>query len=242
MKTPVVTLRDVDKTYKSSGEDVHALKKINLDVFPSELLIIIGPSGSGKTTLLSVIGATLFIDGGEIIAFGNNLGRLSLEELCEFRKKYIGFVYQQFHLVPSLTAAENVATPLLIKNMEFSRSIRKATDALAQVGLGNKANRMPRELSGGEQQRVAIARAIVHEPELIISDEPTSNLDAKTGGSIIELMRGIAKSNSRSLIVVTHDHRILNYADRVAEMDDGLIIGLTDNSTPNALKENVLLR
>jgi len=229
MKTPVVTLQNVQKSYSSAGETVHALKNVSLEVFPGELLIIVGPSGSGKTTLLSVIGGTLFYDAGEIISYGHNLGTLSHEELCEYRKQHVGFVFQQFHLLSSLTAAENVATPLLIRNMEFSKAVERAGEALAQVGLGDKTKRLPKELSGGEQQRVAIARALVHEPDLIISDEPTSNLDAKTGAGIIELMRDIARVNGRSLVVVTHDMRILKYADCVVQMDDGIIVSIVNN-------------
>jgi putative ABC transport system ATP-binding protein len=223
MKKIAAILKGVSKTYGEGESTVHALKNVDLEIYESELLMIVGPSGSGKTTLISVIGGTLNYEAGEIDLFGTNIGALDNDALTEFRRDHIGFIFQQLHLLPSLTCAENVAIPLIIKGVKFEKAVEKAKEVLTFVHLPDKANRFPRDLSGGEQQRVAIARALVHEPQLLVCDEPTSNLDAATGTTIVEFLKTLVKDSRRSIIVVTHDHRIMKYADRVAEMDDGKI-------------------
>ena len=223
MNPTAITIRGVSKTFGEKETEVHAVRSVDLDIYQGELLMIMGPSGSGKTTLLSLLGGTLYFEEGSIHAFGYSLGELSREELTEFRKKYVGFIFQQFHLVPTLTAAENVALPLLIQGVERKKAIKIAEEKLELVSLHHMANRLPKELSGGEQQRVAIARALIHEPRLIISDEPTSNLDSVTGAKILDTLKTIAQDPERCVVVVTHDPRIIGYADRIAEMGDGVI-------------------
>jgi len=218
-----VHIEHVYKNYTSGHSIVHALKDISLDIYKGELIMVVGPSGSGKTTLLSLVGGTLSFNSGEISVFDNPLHTMTEEELTLFRKDHIGFIFQQFHLIPTLTTAENVAIPLLIHQVPWEKALKKAEETLEHVHLFDKAPCLPKELSGGEQQRVAIARALVAEPRLIICDEPTSNLDATTGKKILEILRSIANGSKRSVIIVTHDARILDYADRIAEMDDGAI-------------------
>jgi putative ABC transport system ATP-binding protein len=227
MSSLAVSIRNLSKTYGEEGQQVHAVRDANLDIYQGELFMIMGPSGSGKTTLLSLIGGTLYFETGSIEAFGNSLGDFSRDELTAFRKKYVGFIFQQFHLIPTLNAAENVALPLLIQGIDRKTALKKAETKLEIVGLLQKAERYPKELSGGEQQRVAIARALIHEPRLIISDEPTSSLDSVTGAKVLDTLKAIAKDPTRCVIIVTHDPRILKYADRVAEMSDGIIKSVT---------------
>jgi len=222
-----ISIRKLSKTYGDKETLVHAVRSVDLDIYHGELLMIMGPSGSGKTTLLSLIGGTLYFEEGTIEAFGYTLGTLRRDELTEFRKKYVGFIFQQFHLVPTLTAAENVALPLLIQGKDRKAAIQIAQEKLEIVGLHHMANRLPKELSGGEQQRVAIARALIHEPRLIICDEPTSNLDSTTGAKILDTLKTIAQDPDRCVVVVTHDPRIVGYADRIAEMSDGMIQKVT---------------
>jgi len=218
-----VRCKDVAKTYGEGPSEVVALRGINLDVYPGELLMLVGPSGSGKTTLLSIIGAILSQDAGLCKIFGNDLQCMDENRRLKFRGTSIGFVFQVFNLLPALTITENVSIPLLINGVSRKKAEQKARTVLESVGLGDRTNALPAQLSGGQQQRVAIARALVHSPKLIICDEPTSNLDHQTGQSMMDLLREVAESPERALIVVTHDTRILGFADRIAHMDDGRI-------------------
>jgi len=222
-KEKSVIIENAYKSYSSGNRQVHALADVSLDIYKGELMMIVGPSGSGKTTLLSVIGGTLRLNSGSISIFDNPLHSMTPEELTIFRKKHIGFIFQQFHLIPTLTIAENVAIPLLIHKIPAEKAIIQAEEMLEHAQLFDKAQSLPRELSGGEQQRAAIARALITEPELVICDEPTSSLDAATGKKILEILRSITHNTNRSVIIVTHDSRILDYADRIAEMSDGTI-------------------
>ena len=190
-------------------------------------MIIAGPSGSGKTTLISVIAGILDYEGGDCIVYGEHLNQMTEVEKLAFRAKNIGFVFQQFNLIPTLTVAENVAIPLIINGMERHEATEKATAILAKVGLENRANSSPRELSGGQQQRVAIARAIVHDPKMIVCDEPTSALDSVNGHNIMTILKDLSRNSDRALIVVTHDSRVFDFADRIAEMEDGKIIKIS---------------
>jgi putative ABC transport system ATP-binding protein len=192
------------------------------------LLMLVGPSGCGKTTLISVIAAILDLDSGTCEVLGRDLQHMNQSERAHFRGVSIGFVFQLFNLLPALTAVENVAIPLLINGRSRRHAEARAREVLEAVGLGIRVSARPAQLSGGQQQRVAIARALVHDPKLIVCDEPTSNLDHKTGRSIMEALRGVAKSSDRALIVVTHDTRIFEFADRIARMDDGKIIEVVD--------------
>jgi putative ABC transport system ATP-binding protein len=220
----VVDVRDVEKSFGSGSTRLHVLKRVRLEARTGEILMLVGPSGCGKTTLLSAIAGTLHIDAGEIDVFGQPLHRMSGGALTAFRAKHIGFIFQQFNLIPTLTIAENVSVPLLIQGIPNRTALQRARDALHAVGLGDRWKDRPNKLSGGQQQRVAIARALVHEPPLVICDEPTAALDARNGEIVLELFRDVARSPERAVILVTHDNRIFSYADRIARMDDGEII------------------
>ena len=218
-----VSCRGVTKRYITGSSQVLALRGIDLDARMGELLMLVGPSGCGKTTLISVIAGILDHDEGECVVFQQDLRVLPQDKKTLFRGKNVGFVFQAYNLIPTLTAMENVAVPLLILGEGRIQAQAKAKETLSQVGLEDKMNAAPNQLSGGQQQRVAIARALVHEPRLIVCDEPTSALDADTGRLVMEALRHNALSSGRSLIIVTHDNRIFNFADRIARMDDGRI-------------------
>lgn len=224
-----VFCRGVVKIYGSNGNQVVALRGIDLEVKTGELMMLVGPSGCGKTTLISVIAGILDHDEGDCLVFGHDLMAMSGGERTRFRGHNIGFVFQAFNLLPTLTAAENVAVPLLINGMKRREAIGRAEDTLERVGLKERARAFPRQLSGGQQQRVAIARALVHGPKLIVCDEPTSALDHETGHRVMELLREVAVGPDRSLVIVTHDARIFEFADRIARMDDGHVIEVKEN-------------
>jgi putative ABC transport system ATP-binding protein len=219
-----VRCRGVTKTYGTGDAGVIALRGVDLEVHSGELLMLVGPSGCGKTTLISVITAILDQDSGTCEVLGRDLQHMSQSDRAQFRGLSIGFLFQLFNLLPALTAVDNVAIPLLINGIPRGCAQARAREILDAVGLGVRFSARPRQLSGGQQQRVAIARALVHDPKLIVCDEPTSNLDHETGRSIMEVLRGVAKSPDRALIVVTHDTRIFEFADRIARMDDGKIV------------------
>lgn len=218
-----VSCRGVTKRYITGSAQVLALRGIDLDARMGELLMLVGPSGCGKTTLISVIAGILDHDEGDCIVFQQDLRGLPQDKKTRFRGKNVGFVFQAYNLIPTLTTMENVAVPLLILGERRIQAQAKAKEMLSQVGLEDKINVLPNQLSGGQQQRVAIARALVHEPKLIVCDEPTSALDADTGRLVMEALRQNALSSGRALIIVTHDNRIFHFADRIARMDDGRI-------------------
>ncbi len=218
-----VRCRSVTKTYGSGQSAVRALRGIDIDVHTGELLMLVGPSGCGKTTLISVIAGVLDRDGGECTVLGEDFNKMRSDAKTAFRGRNVGFVFQAFNLIPTLTIAENVSVPLLINGHKRNSAVEQAKSMLSQVGLGTRVNDYPNRLSGGQQQRVAIARALVHKPKLLVCDEPTSALDHVTGQKVMELLRDVASSNDLSLVVVTHDQRIFEFADRIAEMDDGHI-------------------
>ena len=225
-----VRCRGMTKTYGAGDASVMALRGIDLDVRRGELLMVVGPSGCGKTTLISVIAGILDQDSGQCEILGRDLKDMGPIERARFRGLSIGFVFQLFNLLPALNAVENVSVPLLINGMARKNAEIRAEEVLEAVSLGARLDALPGKLSGGQQQRVAIARALVHEPKLIVCDEPTSNLDHVTGRSMMELLRNVAKSPDRALIVVTHDPRIFEFADRIARMDDGKIIEVLDGN------------
>ena len=227
---PLVTCQDVVKIYGSGNAEVHALRGVDLDVYPGELTMLVGPSGCGKTTLLSVMAGILRPTSGRVTAMGTDLTKLSSWRRTAFRRHHVGFVFQQFNLLPSLTAAENAAVPVVIQGYSKRRALDAANSLLAKMGMGDRLNNLPGQLSGGQQQRVAIARALIHHPQLLVCDEPTSALDHKTGHSILELLRSIAVEGDRAVIIVTHDSRIFEFADTMARMDDGRIVSLERQS------------
>ncbi|MFA6163645.1 MAG: ABC transporter ATP-binding protein [Methylobacter sp.] len=219
-----VRCQNVVKIYDTGGQKVTALNGVNLDIAMGELMMLVGPSGCGKTTLISVIAGILDQDTGYCEVFGEDLLNMSNHHKLAFRARNIGFVFQAFNLLPSLSAAENVSIPLIINGMKRAEAERKAINVLEQVGLGERVTALPSELSGGQQQRVAIARALIHSPRLIVCDEPTSSLDHETGHHVMALLKNVALHKDRALVIVTHDARIFSFADRIAEMDDGHII------------------
>jgi putative ABC transport system ATP-binding protein len=223
-----VVCRGVTKYYGTGPDRVAALRGVDFEVNTGELLMLVGPSGCGKTTLISVIAGILDHDDGECHVFGNDLKHMPQRERTTYRGRSIGFVFQAFNLLPALTAAENVSVPLLILGVPRKQALERAKAVLVSVGLGDKLRSLPSQLSGGQQQRVAIARAMVHEPKLIVCDEPTSALDQDTGHRVMEILRNIALSPERALVIVTHDSRTFSFADRIAKMNDGLIEKVVD--------------
>jgi putative ABC transport system ATP-binding protein len=222
-----VHCQGITKSYGAGDAEVMALRGIDLDVRKGELLMLVGPSGCGKTSLISIITAILDPDEGQCTVLGCDLQHMAENERAGFRGKSIGFVFQAFNLLPALTALENVSVPLLLNGSTRRAAESSAKAVLESVGLGDRLNALPAKLSGGQQQRVAIARALVHEPKLIVCDEPTSNLDHQAGQDMMILLRDVARTPERALIVVTHDNRIFDFADRTARMEDGKIVGIT---------------
>ncbi|MES1213091.1 MAG: ABC transporter ATP-binding protein [Singulisphaera sp.] len=222
-----VHCRRLGKDFGTGEMRVRALVDVDLTVQSGELTLLVGPSGCGKTTLISIVAGLLRPTAGEIDVFGATQSRLSPRELVRFRAENIGFVFQQYNLLPALTAVENVAVPLLIARVPRRQAIERARELLTAVDLTNRANSLPRQLSGGQQQRVAIARALVHEPRLLVCDEPTAALDAHSGQTVMELIRRVAVQPGRAVIVVTHDNRIFSYGDRIIAMADGRVESVT---------------
>jgi putative ABC transport system ATP-binding protein len=227
-KPPAVKVRGVIKSFGTGDAKITVLRGINLDVHLGELLLLVGESGGGKTTLLSVVAGILDIDEGELDVLGVPLPRLSGARKTKFRGEMMGFVFQQFNLLPALTAAENVAVPLLIAGTSRTDALRRAKAMLARVGLGDRSEFLPANLSVGQQQRVAIARALVSEPRLLICDEPTAALDGENGQKVMAILRDVGRAPDRAVIVVTHDSRIFHFGDRIAELTDGRIVGVHD--------------
>ena len=220
---PAARARGVTKAFGTGDSKVHALKGVDLEVQFGELLMIVGPSGCGKTTLLSVLCGTLDFDTGDIHVFGHDLAGMSDAQITAFRGRNVGFIFQQFNLIPTWNALENASIPLLLADIPRDRAESAAAKLLTEVGLGDRLRAYPRQLSGGQQQRVAIARALVHQPRLVICYEPTASLDAASGHKVLELLKAVACGPDRCVIVVTHDSRIFSFADRIVEMEDGIV-------------------
>lgn len=220
MSEIIISLKDIKKTYKSMGEEVEALKIISFDIFKGESVSVMGHSGSGKSTLLSILGALNPPTSGTIEIDGIDIYKLSQEMRADFRREYLGFVFQQFQLIPYLTAHENVMLPLTTTKRSNKEKREMAENVLLRVGLKDKMNRLPNQLSGGEQERVAIARAIVNSPPLILADEPTGSLDTKTGDEIMELFQEL-NNEGLTVLMVTHNLDNTKYLDRTIMMKDG---------------------
>ncbi len=218
-----VSCEQVTKTFGAGEDAVKVLRGIDLEVPAGEMSFLVGPSGCGKTTLLSVIAGLLNPSTGNLHVLGQPLHQMKSRDAVEFRRTNLGFVFQQFNLLPALTAAENAAVPLLAARVPRGQAVARAKELLAELGLKERVNAYPNQLSGGQQQRVAFARALIHDPRLIVCDEPTSALDEHTGHYVMELLRKIAVKPERAVLVVTHDNRIFPFADRIAHMNDGLI-------------------
>ncbi|WP_042302761.1 ABC transporter ATP-binding protein [Paraburkholderia kururiensis] len=226
-----VVCEQLAKAYPTPTGSVPALRGVDLAVRTREVMFLVGPSGCGKTTLISIVAGVLRRDAGRCTIFDVDPERLPSAQATAFRRDHIGFVFQSYNLIPSLSVRDNVSIPLLLQRAKPRDAAKTAQRSLELVGLSDQADKMPSELSGGQQQRVAIARAIVHSPRLIVCDEPTSALDHTTGRDIMKLLRSLVLERGTTLIVVTHDRRIYEYADRIAEMDDGRITGIRASSS-----------
>lgn len=227
-----VSCKGVTKNYYTAQTVTKALRGVDLEIKQGELFMLVGPSGCGKTTLISVIAGILLQDEGNVLVMNHNLKQMSDGARTEYRGNALGFVFQSYNLIPTLSVWENVAVPLLLNGSTLKEAKEKCFALLSEVGLNGKEEVRPSQLSGGQQQRVAIARALVHSPKVIVCDEPTSALDKDTGQRIMELFRNVALADGRTLIIVTHDSRIFSYADRIAVMSDGMIESIT---TPQEL-------
>lgn len=223
MTEPFIEAAHVAKIYGEGSARVEALRDVSLALDGGKLTVLMGPSGSGKTTLLSILGCMLAPTGGTVRICGTSVSGAPREELAKVRKQHIGFVFQTYHLFSTLTAAENVMLALDLRGQRGRPAARKTEAALARVGLSAKMRSFPRQLSGGEQQRVAIARAIVAEPSAILADEPTASLDAANGRATTAILSAIAKERGRAVLVVTHDQRVFEFADRIIYIEDGVL-------------------
>ena len=223
-----VTVRDVTKTYAQGEAAMRALDGVDLDVTRGELVLLMGPSGSGKTTLLSVMGCILRPTSGTVSILGTDVSRLHERDLPRVRLEHIGFVFQGFNLFPTLTAEANVALALDLKGVPRRDASMRAAALLEQVGLGTKRDAYPADLSGGQKQRVAIARAIAGDPPIVLADEPTAALDTHSGHVVMDLLRSLAHERDRAVVIVTHDNRMLGYADRIVHLEDGRIVERDD--------------
>ena len=219
-----VNARSVSKWFGAGETRVNALRKLDLEIRMGELTMLMGPSGCGKTTLVSVIAGLLDASEGELEVLGERPAGMPANQQILFRRRNVGFVFQQFNLLPALTAAENAAVPLFIAGRRQRDAVAEAEALLAELGMANRSHALPGELSGGQQQRVAIARALIHDPRLVVCDEPTSALDAESGHSVMSLLTRIAVRADRAVIVVTHDNRVVEFADSIARMEDGHIV------------------
>jgi len=227
-----VSVRNVTKTYAQGGAAFQALDGINLDIHAGELTLLMGPSGSGKTTLLSVIGCILRPTSGVVRIFGRDVSALDEGKLPAIRLEHVGFVFQAFNLFSTLTASQNVEIALQLRGRSRREAGRRAAELLEQVGLAPKQNALPADLSGGQKQRVAIARALAGDPRIILADEPTAALDSGSGLTVIRLLRDLAHTCGRAVVLVTHDSRIVESADRIVHLEDGRIVGRPGMAEP----------
>jgi putative ABC transport system ATP-binding protein len=234
MSELAIKAEGLSKWFGDGDTRTFAVKEVTLEARFHEMLYIVGPSGSGKTTLLSMISGILRPNAGAVRVEDTDVWTLSDNRLAEFRLKTVGFVFQDFHLFPRLTTVENVAIPLILRRREWAAAIQEARRYLDVVGLANRADLPPTKLSGGEQQRVAIARAIVSSPDILIFDEPTASLDGDTGRRIVEFVRNEVLTDKRCIVVVTHDARIYDFADRILRMEDGKIVGVDRKGAADA--------
>lgn len=227
-QTPAIAACSITMAFQSGKQHFHVLRDINLAVEKGDVQLLMGPSGSGKTTLLSILAGLLTPTAGKVFLLGQEITKMSRTQLAKFRLHNIGFIFQGFNLFPALTAIENVEVALNIKGIKGQTAKKEATLLLEQVGLGDKIHQHPRDLSGGQKQRVAIARALAGNPPLLMADEPTAALDSYSGHAVIELLRQLAKEGGSTVLMVTHDPRIIDVADRILHLEDGM---LAENKT-----------
>lgn len=223
IEKPAISMRNIIKEFPVGKNVIRVLHGINADIRAGELTFLIGESGSGKTTLISIIAGILFPTDGNVHVFDTDIYALGDTGLVNFRLSNIGFVFQQYNLLPALTAAENAAVPLIAGGMKRKEAVERAEAVMEKLNIADQVAKLPRQLSGGQQQRVAIARALVHEPRLIVCDEPTAALDAQSGRRVMDLLREVGLAEDRAVIIVTHDNRVFDMADRILAMEDGQI-------------------
>lgn len=224
MTKPIIRLTDVWKTFKMGEIEVHALRGLNLEVKKGEFLAIQGPSGSGKSTAMNLIGCLDIPSKGKIYLESQDISKLSESDLAQIRGRKIGFIFQQFNLINTLSALENVMLPMIFQGIDADERKNRATELLTKVGLGERLNHKPSELSGGQQQRVAIARSLSVNPEVILADEPTGNLDSKTGINVMQFLKKLHKEEGKTIVLVTHDNHLAKQAQRIEYLKDGIIV------------------
>jgi putative ABC transport system ATP-binding protein len=220
----VIKLRDVWKIYQMGKEKVEALRGVTLDVFEGEFLAIMGPSGSGKSTAVNMVGCLDIPTRGHIFLDGKDIALMEESDLAQIRGKKIGFIFQSFNLISTLSALENVMLPMTFQDIPYEKRAKKAAELLTLVELGDRLNHRPNEMSGGQQQRVAIARSLANTPDIILADEPTGNLDSKTGTIVMDFLKKLREEEGKTIIMVTHDERLAKVADRIAYLKDGQIV------------------
>jgi len=237
----IIELINVKKTYRMGNERIHAVDDVSFDIKKGEFCCLLGTSGSGKSTLLNLMAGIEKITSGKILIKGKNIPKMNENQLAKFRQKYLGFVFQSYNLINSMTALENVEFPLVFKRVRPKVRRKQAKDMLTKVGLSNRMNHKPKEMSGGQQQRVGIARAFVAKPEIVFADEPTGNLDTKTTIEVMELIKQMARDNNQTIVMVTHDRSLAAYADKIIHILDGKIqsIEITDQGQQADLQENL---
>jgi putative ABC transport system ATP-binding protein len=228
----VIEVKNVKKIYRMGSEKIFAVDDVSFDILKGEFCCLLGTSGSGKSTLLNLMAGIEKLSSGQIIIKGKRVHKMSENSLARFRQRYLGFVFQSYNLMGSMTALENVEFPLVFKRIRAKKRKKMARDMLIKVGLGSRLTHKPKEMSGGQQQRVGIARAFVARPEIVFADEPTGNLDTKTTMEVMNLIKSIAKDNNQTIVMVTHDRRLADFADRIIHILDGKIQSIEINEHP----------
>ncbi len=236
---PVIRVRNLYKIYHLGENAVHALDGVDMEVYPGEFCAIIGPSGSGKSTLLNMLAGLEKPTRGEVVIAGKHIEKLSEDGLISFRRNHVGFIFQSYNLLGTMSAAENVALPLAFRGIPLKKRLKEAEKYLKLVGLGAVADHVPSQMSGGQQQRAGIARALIVKPEIVFADEPTGNLDSKTTMEVLALLKKIGKETGQTLVMVTHDPRLTKYADKVFHIVDGKIVNVEYND-PDSMPEEVI--
>lgn len=220
-----ISIQSITKDFPLGDSFINVLNDISIDINQGEITMVVGQSGCGKTTLISIVSGILSMTSGDVILYDHSIKSMTDDQKVLFRREKIGFIFQQYNLLPSLNAIENAAMPLFASGINDDEALHRSEELLKKIGMSEQCYKLPNQLSGGQQQRVAIARALVHNPKIIICDEPTAALDAQTGQAVMHILQDMAISKDRTVIIVTHDNRIFNFADRIIEMSDGHIIG-----------------